>query len=84
MLVGVRNIDKEIRAQAKEGKGAEVYNHIATALARRYEVIYYAYLSLMSELDEKIKSGEDAEANDVFRRADDAMYKNKNELKGLQ
>lgn len=28
--------------------------------------------------------GEDAEANDVFRRADDAMYKNKNELKGLQ
>ncbi len=41
LLVGVRCIDRDVRAWKEEKKEIEVYNHIATALARRYEVIYY-------------------------------------------
>ena len=41
LLVAVRNVEKEFRARQRENRAAEIYNHIATALAGRYEAIYY-------------------------------------------
>ncbi len=41
IVVGVRNVDVQMRHEAEENKRSETYSMIATALASRYEVIYY-------------------------------------------
>ncbi len=41
LLVAVKNVDAEVREQEKTDKETKIYNHIATALASRYEAIYY-------------------------------------------
>ncbi len=41
IIIGVRNIDEQVRSASKFDLEKETYHHIANALASRYEVIYY-------------------------------------------
>lgn len=41
MIVGVKNVDAQVRREQKNAAESETYNQIARALAVRYEVIYY-------------------------------------------
>ncbi len=41
IIIGVRNVDKQMRYQNTLIANSDTYNRIATALASRYEVIYY-------------------------------------------
>ena len=41
VIIGVRNIDKQVKSKNAAEKERETYSHIAMALASRYEVIYY-------------------------------------------
>ena len=41
IIIGVRNVDAQVRREKAENAEKETYSHIAHALASRYEVIYY-------------------------------------------
>lgn len=41
IIIGVRNIDAQVRREQKVAEEKDLYSHIARALASRYEVIYY-------------------------------------------
>ena len=41
VIIGVRNVDKQMRYQNSLVASSDTYNRIATALASRYEAIYY-------------------------------------------
>ncbi len=41
IIIGVRNVDAQVKREQAEREAIEVYSHIAMALASRYEVIYY-------------------------------------------
>lgn len=41
MIVGVKNVDAQVRREQKNAAESETYSQIARALAIRYEVIYY-------------------------------------------
>lgn len=41
IIIGVRNVDAQVRRKLEAENEKELYSHIAHALASRYEVIYY-------------------------------------------
>lgn len=41
IIIGVRNVDAQVKREQAEKEESETYSHIAKALASRYEVIYY-------------------------------------------
>lgn len=41
IIVGVKNVDAQVKREQKNAAESETYNQIASALAGRYEVIYY-------------------------------------------
>ena len=41
IIIGVRNVDAQVRREQEANAERETYSHIARALASRYEVIYY-------------------------------------------
>lgn len=41
IIIGVRNVDAQVRRELEAENEKELYSHIAHALASRYEVIYY-------------------------------------------
>ncbi len=41
VIIGIRNVDKEMKYQESLADSSATYNRIASALADRYEVIYY-------------------------------------------
>ncbi len=44
IIIGVRNVDEEVRREREAAERSETYSHIAMALASRYEVVYYINL----------------------------------------
>ncbi len=44
IIIGVRNVDDEVRREKEAARRSETYSQIAKALASRYEVVYYINL----------------------------------------
>ena len=74
IIVGVRNVDAQVRREQAAAAESETYSHIAKALASRYEVIYYidmntnAYIEYSSS-EEYAKLGVNKKGEDFFTSA---------------
>lgn len=74
IIIGVRNIDEQVRREMKAAEESRTYEQIAMALASRYEVIYYiditdnSYIEYSSS-EEYAKLGVSKKGDDFFASA---------------
>jgi diguanylate cyclase (GGDEF)-like protein len=74
IIVGVRNVDAQVRRDMEADQMKETYSHIARALASRYEVIYYidmrdhSYVEYSSS-EQYAKLGVRKQGDDFFESA---------------
>ena len=74
VIIGVQNVDEQVKRQRAENEERVTYRHIAGALASRYEVIYYINIDdnsyqQYSASEEYAKLGLVNHADDFFRDA---------------
>ncbi|MBR5089860.1 MAG: GGDEF domain-containing protein [Ruminiclostridium sp.] len=76
IIIGVRNVDAQVRRENEANAELETYSHIAKALASRYEVIYYINVDDFSFIEyssseEYAKLGVSKQGSDFFSSAKD-------------
>ena len=75
IIIGVRNVDAQVRREIRAAEEKETYSHIARALASRYEVIYYIDLHNCSYIEyssseQYAKLGVSKQGDDFFAAAE--------------
>ena len=88
VIIGVRNVDEQVKREQESNQEMLTYQHIAGALASRYEVIYYVNIldnsyTQYSASDEYAKLGTAREGKDFFVEAaeDIKKYIHKDDVK---
>lgn len=81
IVIGVRNVDEEVKREQAAAAESETYSHIAKALASRYEVIYY--IDILTDSYIEYSSSEQYAKLGVNKQGSDFFSAVKTELKEI-
>ena len=81
IIIGVSNIDAQVRREQKTQSEMELYSHIARALASRYEVIYYIDMRDNSFIE--YSSSEEYAKLGVRKQGDDFFESARNDIQSF-